>query len=155
MHTAVILKELAGHLNHELFIYPWEMFEQRIQEEMIRSDRTGSYFAYVELHFENMEKHKYHFVEQNHFWGRIFEHLTRFFRGSDIMGYIEDSAGLGVVLLDVKKAGAELGGNRILESLKEVGWVAEELELQDFLKITMYPDALSSLVKDNNENLGD
>jgi hypothetical protein len=144
MHTAVILKELAGHLNHELFIYPWEMFEQRIQEEMIRSDRSGSYFAYVEMHFANMEKHKFHFVESQHFWERIFKHMTQFFRGSDIMGYIEDSAGLGVVLLDVQKNGADLGGNRILESLKEVGWIPEPLELQDFLKITMYPDVIAN-----------
>jgi len=142
MMTAVALDELVWRHRHELFIYPWEMFELRIQEEMVRSDRSGSSFVYMELRFNRIEKLALPFVSSEDLWKEILRLLTEVFRGSDLKGYLEGNSGIGIVLLDSIYEGAQESGQRILNQLIQKGWFSENLTLEAFLKITLYPESV-------------
>jgi hypothetical protein len=94
---------LAEHLQRystEYFIYPWNLFELRLQEEMIRSDRSESPFYFVEFPFLALSEA---WGQPNHaqsFFELLLSTITNNARGSDIKGYLENERGIGLVLLD-------------------------------------------------------
>jgi len=148
MMNAVALDNLLWQYRHELFFYPWKLFELRIQEEMLRADRSGSGFAYMELRFARIEKLQVQ-VSAEDLWREILRLMAENFRGSDIKGYLEDNVGIGVVFLDSELRGAVESVDRILRVLKRKGWLAEDVTLDRFARITAYPQHNITQKSDN------
>lgn len=94
------LVEQLDRYQTEFFIYPWNLFELRLQEEMIRSDRSGSPFCYVEMNFSHWNRAWTQATDARHFSALLFQALANTARGSDFKGYLEHDKGLGLVFLD-------------------------------------------------------
>ncbi len=134
---APILEEL----HHELFLYAWEIFELRIQEEMVRADRTGSGFGYLELPFERIRSMIDNHVSDREIWTVIFKFLMDTMRGSDIKGFLSGNSGVGLVFLDADHQGVGECRDRLWARLENLGWLAPDAKgrMQELLKLTYYP----------------
>ena len=91
--------------NYDISIYTEEIFERRCQEEIIRSDEDNSYFVYLEFDFEALRKVIPEEDEFNQFWDVFFAALSKGGRSSDIIGFLENEAGIGLLLLDSRIEG--------------------------------------------------
>ena len=98
------LKTCIRKQKREIVVYPNDLFEQRVQEEMIRTDEYKSYFVYAELDFESVRKNLPADQEEK-FWEAFFKTLATKGRGSDVLGLLEKDSGLGLILLDSKMDG--------------------------------------------------
>ena len=50
------LKNFIKKQKSRIVVYPNDLFEQRVQEEMIRADEYKSFFVYVDLDFAAIRK---------------------------------------------------------------------------------------------------
>ena len=82
-----------------------ELFERRCQEEIIRSDEDKTSFVYLEFNFEQIAKKLGNEEDNSKFWEIFLEALAKNNRGCDIIGFLENEAGLGMLLLDSKAEG--------------------------------------------------
>ena len=99
------LFNLIGKHRFNISIYTKELFERRCQEEIIRSDEDKTSFVYLEFNFDQIAR-KFENAEDNlKFWKIFLEALAKNNRGCDIIGFIENEAGLGMLLLDSKVEG--------------------------------------------------
>lgn len=99
------LFNLIGKYRFNISIYTKELFERRCQEEIIRSDEDKTSFVYLEFNFDQIAR-KFENAEDNlKFWKIFLEALAKNNRGCDIIGFIENEAGLGMLLLDSKVEG--------------------------------------------------
>ncbi len=94
------IAEQLQRYSSDYFIYPWSLFELRLQEEMIRSDRSGSPFYYVEFHFSRLPDIWPDSSDVKRFSSLLLQVAVNSARGSDIKGLLENDRGLGLVLLD-------------------------------------------------------
>lgn len=85
-----------------LVIYPNDLFELRIQEEMIRADEYKSFFVYAEMDFTAIQK-ALPKDEEEKFWDAVFKGIATKGRGSDVVGLLEN--GIGFIMLDSKMDG--------------------------------------------------
>lgn len=136
--TLDTIDSLLSEFNHELFLYPWEYFELRIQEEMVRADRSGIGFGYMELRFDFFQGAMGTHVDQAHFWREILKAIAETMRGSDVKGYLSNNSGIGLVFLDSKESGVIEFRNRFWQRLCAKDWIQKGVSPEQ-VKITCYP----------------
>ena len=110
------LFEIIRKCHFNISIYTAEIFERRCQEEIIRSDEDKSSFVYLEFDFRTI-KEMFKTDEQNElFWEVFLEALSKNRRGSDIIGFLENNSGIGMLLLDSKIE----GWNRVRGRIEQI-----------------------------------
>jgi len=97
-----------------VFIYPNDLFDLRIQEEMIRADEYKSYFVYAEIDFTAI-RNALPNEQEGKFWDAVLKTFATKGRGSDIVGMLENDEGIGIIMLDSKMD----GWHRLLGRIKE------------------------------------
>ena len=85
-----------------LVVYPNDLFELRIQEEMIRADEYKSFYVYAEMDFTAIQN-ALPKDEEEKFWDAVFKGIATKGRGSDVVGLLEN--GIGIIMLDSKMDG--------------------------------------------------
>ena len=120
-------------------IYTAEIFERRCQEEIIRSDEDKSSFVYLELDFAAIRKLLQTEEESMEFWDVFLTALDKNNRGSDIIGFLEQESGIGMLLLDSMLPGWERIKGRIVQTAREQGLDTSKLVLDDIIKPIVYP----------------
>ena len=130
------LKTCIRKQKREIVVYPNDLFEQRVQEAMSRTDEYKSYFVYAELDFESVRKNLPADQEEK-FWEAFFKTLATKGRGSDVLGLLEKDSGLGLILLDSKMD----GWDRLVGRIREFGrdGVTDFGELLGTVKAFVYP----------------
>ncbi|MCQ2055499.1 MAG: hypothetical protein MJY82_09460 [Fibrobacter sp.] len=131
------------HLN--ISIYTEEIFERRCQEEIIRSDEEKSSFVYLEFDFNNLRQQFKDEEEFNEFWAVLMVALNKNNRGSDIIGFLENQSGLGMLLLDSKIEGWIRIKGRIQQTAANLGFQSMGSVLDDAVKPIIYPTCIQEL----------
>lgn len=136
-----VLETVLQEFETELFLYSWEIFELRIQEEMLRADRTGAGFGYLELPFARIRAMIRPEIEERELWLAIFRFLSETMRGSDIKGFLSANAGVGLVFLDATPQGVMDCRERLWLRLENLGWLVPLARQAEFeaMKLTFYP----------------
>ena len=124
-------------------IYTAEIFERRCQEEIIRSDEDKSSFVYLELDFAAIRKLLQTEEESMEFWDVFLTALDKNNRGSDIIGFLENETGLGMLLLDSKIEGWIRVRGRILQTADRMGCTYIASVLSTIVKPIVYPTCIS------------
>ena len=137
--SLLYLESLLQEFHHELFLYPWDVFELRIQEEMVRADRSGSGFGYMEIPFVALRKVVRETINDQILWRAVFRFLAETMRGSDIKGYLAEDKGLGLVFLDSDVSGVEECCARLWILLETQDWLIPKSGNLSMFKITSYP----------------
>jgi hypothetical protein len=133
------LFEIIRKCHFNISIYTAEIFERRCQEEIIRSDEDRSSFVYLEFDFKTI-KEMLKTDEQNEiFWEVFLESLTKNSRGSDIIGFLENNSGLGMLLLDSKLEGWNRVRGRIEQIAQRREFSAISLILPNAVRPIVYP----------------
>ena len=133
------LFEIIRKCHFNISIYTAEIFERRCQEEIIRSDEDRSSFVYLEFDFKTI-KEMLKTDEQNEiFWEVFLESLTKNSRGSDIIGFLENNTGLGMLLLDSKIEGWNRVRGRIEQIAQRREFSAISLILPNAVRPIVYP----------------
>lgn len=140
---------LVDHLQRyssEYFIYPWNLFELRLQEEMIRSDRSGSPFFFAEFLFSNLPDVWPAQSDARRFWGVLLGVLASGARGSDVKGLLEGDKGIGLVMLDSGAEGWQEFYRRLqIKISKDAPDLLPALELWESKVIRLiYPECVRS-----------
>ena len=106
-------------------VYPAKLFRARLNEEFIRANRTRKPFLYIKMY-----SHQYDFFG----WGSpdktventwrisiltMFSHL----RFIDVLGYLSDGSGLGLILLNSDLSTLESIRKEILHKLNDAGLI--------------------------------
>ena len=129
------------HFN--ISIYTEDIFERRCQEEIIRSDEDKSSFVYLEFDFSAIEKILKDRDTCIQFWDVFLTALNKNNRGSDIIGFLENEAGLGMLLLDSKIEGWIRVRGRILQTADSMGCTSIASVLSTIVKPIVYPTCIS------------
>ena len=122
------------HFN--ISIYTEEIFERRCQEEIIRSDEDQSSFVYLEFDFEAIRKILQDESANIQFWNKNN-------RGSDIIGFLENEAGLGMLLLDSKIEGWIRVRGRILQTAASMGFNPAASLISATVRPIVYPACIN------------
>lgn len=124
-----ILNGIKNH-KYDLIIYPAEFFELRTQEEIVRSDEYDSSFVYVEMDFKKIKNTFKNEADEIAFWEAALRSMAIKKRGSDVLGFSQDDAGIGLLLLDSKMD----------------GWIRLQGRISEFCRLTI-GDISSTLAK--------
>ena len=140
------LFEIIRNCHFNISIYTAEIFERRCQEEIIRSDEDKSSFVYLEFDFKTI-KDMLKTDEQNEtFWEIFLESLTKNSRGSDIIGFLENNSGLGMLLLDSKLE----GWNRVRGRIEQIAQRREFGAISVILPYAVRPIVYPACIQDEN-----
>ena len=140
------LFEIIRNRHFNISIYTAEIFERRCQEEIIRSDEDKSSFVYLEFDFKTI-KDMLKTDEQNEiFWEIFLESLTKNSRGSDIIGFLENNSGLGMLLLDSKLE----GWNRVRGRIEQIAMKHEFGAISVILPHAVRPIVYPACIQDDN-----
>ncbi|PWJ68296.1 MULTISPECIES: hypothetical protein [unclassified Fibrobacter] len=131
--------------NYNISIYTEEIFERRCQEEIIRSDEDSSSFVYIELDFEAIKNAMGSDEDNLKFWSIFMASLHKSSRGSDIIGFLENQTGLGMLLLDSNVEGWERVRGRILQMAKTEGFDKVDDFLKNSIKPILYPACIQNV----------
>jgi len=123
----------------EISLYTEEIFERRCQEEIIRSDEEQSSFVYLEFDFAAISSAFPTVDVTMAFWDSLLSTIAKSNRGSDIIGFLENATGLGLLLLDSKEEGWKRVKGRILQTAKENGTEGVQRVLESLIKPIVYP----------------
>ena len=129
------------HLN--ISIYTAEIFERRCQEEIIRSDEDQSSFVYLEFDFDEIKKVAQSDEDSLRFLEVMLTALNRNNRGSDILGFLENDSGLGMLLLDSKIEGWIRVRGRILQCANSEGFSKATNIIASVVKPIVYPTCIA------------
>ena len=145
-----MMKELLFNIirkcHFNISIYTAEIFERRCQEEIIRSDEDKSSFVYLEFDFKTIQD-MFKTEEQNElFWEVFMEALSKNRRGSDIIGFLENNTGLGMLLLDSKIEGWNRVRGRIEQIAMTKDFGAASLILINAVRPIVYPACIQEPV---------
>lgn len=124
-------------------IYTAEIFERRCQEEIIRSDEDKSSFVYLEFNFEAIKKIALTDEVALQFWDVFLTALNRNNRGSDILGFLENDSGIGMLLLDSKIEGWIRVRGRILQTADNESFSPAASIIASVVKPIVYPTCIS------------
>lgn len=126
------------------FYYPWKLFEMRIQEEMIRSDRSGTSFALLEVGFDALDRLCMANVSLKDSWKALLHCIGKRARGSDIRGFLTEDKGVGIVFTDIDPATADASLARICQDLLESGTLSATTveDVRQFLRHSVYPQSV-------------
>ena len=143
------MKELLFNLirkhKYNISIYTEEIFERRCQEEIIRSDEDNSSFVYLEFDFETLKKE---FPDEGmfiQFWNSVFAVLSSGSRGSDIIGFLENGSGLGMLMLDSKLDGWYRVKGRIEQKTAAGNLENVKTILDKIVKPILYPACIQNI----------
>lgn len=131
--------------NYNISIYTEEIFERRCQEEIIRSDEDASSFVYIELDFEAIKNAMGSDEDNLKFWSIFLASLHKSNRGSDIIGFLENQVGIGMLLLDSKIEGWERVRGRILQMAKTEGFTKADDFLVNTIRPILYPACIQNV----------
>jgi len=137
-----LFEPLLQESEHELFLYPWEIFELRIQEEMVRADRSNCGFGYMEIGYQGLRNAIVPNVDDRTLWRAVLQFIAETLRGSDIKGYLADNRGVGLVFLDSDLTGLVGCRSRFWAHLTKLGWLKDGLAenaVLEIMKVTLYP----------------
>lgn len=137
-----LLFNLIGKHKYDISIYTEEIFERRCQEEIIRSDEDNSSFVYIEFDFEIVQKILGSDVANTEFWEVFLASLNKSNRGSDIIGFLENGSGLGMLLLDSKIEGWNRVRGRIEQMGNTMGFSQTAVVLREAVKPIVYPSCI-------------
>ena len=129
------------HFN--ISIYTAEIFERRCQEEIIRSDEDQSSFVYLEFNFDEIKKVAQSDEDSLRFLEVMLTALNRNNRGSDILGFLENDSGLGMLLLDSKIEGWIRVRGRILQCANSEGFSKATNIIASVVKPIVYPTCIA------------
>lgn len=141
-----LLFNLIGKHKYDISIYTEEIFERRCQEEIIRSDEDNSAFVYIEFDFENVKKQLDSEENYNTFWEMFLASLHKSNRGSDIIGFLENGSGLGMLLLDSKIEGWNRVKGRIEQMSVSQGFELAKKVLDNAVRPIVYPTCIQDQV---------
>lgn len=133
------LFEIIRKCRFNISIYTAEIFERRCQEEIIRSDEDKSSFVYLEFDFKTIREMLKTDEQNEIFWEVFLESLTKNSRGSDIIGFLENNSGLGMLLLDSKLEGWNRVRGRIEQIAQRREFSAISLILPNAVRPIVYP----------------
>jgi lipopolysaccharide/colanic/teichoic acid biosynthesis glycosyltransferase len=104
-------------------VYPTRLFQMRLKEELLRSNRTGRSFLYVRIPTRHYDLFGFLRPGGNTIQAWKIAVLTLLTQTQfvDVVGYLEDDAGLGVVFLDCDHAFLETQRRAILRNLRDAG----------------------------------
>lgn len=151
MMKKIIFNGIKNH-KYDLILYPAEFFELRIQEEIVRTDEYKSSFVYVEMDFNRIKTTLKDDTEELAFWEAALRSMAIKKRGSDVLGFLQDDAGIGLLLLDSKMEGWIRLQGRISEFCRlTIGDISNTL--QKGTRAFVYPACLKDFVipKPNGE----
>lgn len=131
--------------HYNISIYTEEIFERRCQEEIIRSDEEQSSFVYLEFNFESILNFLGSDEANLSFWESFMATLVRNNRGSDILGFLENTTGLGMLLLDSKIEGWKRVKGRLEQTANERGFANMSLILDTLVKPIVYPACIQDM----------
>lgn len=138
-----MMKELLFNLirkhKYGISIYTDEIFERRCQEEIIRSDEDRSSFAYIEFDFEALKNVLKSDEDCVMFWEVFLASVNKSCRGSDIIGFLEHEAGIGMLLLDSKIEGWNRVKGRFEQMGIFMGFSKMNAVLNEVVKPIVYP----------------
>ncbi len=139
------LFNLIKNNNYNISIYTEEIFERRCQEEIIRSDEDNSFFVYVEFNFEAI--HNILPIEENEklFWQCFFDAISKDTRGSDILGFLEQDSGVGLLMLDSKINGWTRVRGRIIQAATAYNFDIIQMVLDQTVKPIVYPACIQDI----------
>ena len=144
-----MMKELLFNLirkhKYNISIYTEEIFERRCQEEIIRSDEDNSSFVYLEFDFETLKKELPDEGDFNKFWNSFFSVLSSGSRGSDIIGFLENGSGIGMLLLDSKLDGWQRIKGRIEQKVDADNNGKIKAILDKIVKPILYPACIQNM----------
>ncbi|MDR1759603.1 MAG: hypothetical protein LBR60_03645 [Fibrobacter sp.] len=139
--THEIILNWLQNLRSDVTIYPDAFFELRTQEEMIRADENKSFFVYVEIKFDKIESTFSDETAEKAFWENFLKCIAFKDRGSDVLGFLPERAGLGLLMLDSKMSGWTRLKGRIEEFCRRsLGDVSEILDTK--VRAFVYPACL-------------
>ena len=98
---------------------------------------------YLELDFAAIRKLLQTEEESMEFWDVFLTALDKNNRGSDIIGFLENEAGLGMLLLDSKIEGWIRVRGRILQTADRMGCTSIASVLSTIVKPIVYPTCIS------------
>ena len=137
------MKELLFNIirkcHFNISIYTAEIFERRCQEEIIRSDEDKSSFVYLEFDFKTIQDMFTTEDQIELFWEIFMEALSKNRRGSDIIGFLENNSGIGMLLLDSKIEGWNRVRGRIEQIAMTKNFGAASLILINAVRPIVYP----------------
>ncbi|WP_290746045.1 hypothetical protein [Fibrobacter sp. UBA4309] len=125
--------------HYNISIYTEEIFERRCQEEIIRSDEEKSSFVYIELDFNTISSILKDEDLILKFWETVFKALSKNNRGSDIIGFLDGTSGIGMLLLDSMLPGWDRIKGRIEQTAREEGYNEFAPVLDNAIKPIVYP----------------
>lgn len=144
MMKKIIINGIKNH-KYDLILYPAEFFELRVQEEIIRSDEYKTSFVYIEMDFNKIKTSLKDDAEELAFWEAALRSMAIKKRGSDVIGFLPDDAGIGLLLLDSKMEGWQRLQGRILEFCRlTIGDISETI--RKGTKTFVYPACLKNII---------
>lgn len=135
-----LLKELVKKYKYDFFLYPNNIFDLRIQEEMQRSEITDSNFIYLEfpyLIFEKLSENKHDEIEN---WHHFFDLIAKELRGFDVKGFLSNNRGIGIVFLDCPDGYNDILKERLLKGLKTRSPKFDSNKYTEFLTFISFND---------------
>lgn len=139
-----LLFNLIGKHKYDISIYTEEIFERRCQEEIIRSDEDLSSFVYIEFDFETLKKQLVTEEAYAQFWEVFMASLHKSNRGSDIIGFLEHEAGIGMLLLDSQLQ----GWNRVKGRIVQMGHSMDFPQIENVLEKNVKPIVYPACIQD-------
>lgn len=102
-------------------VYPARLFQMRLKEELLRSNRTQRPFLYVRIPMRHYDLFGFLRPSDNTLQAWKISVLTLLTQTQfvDIVGFLEDDAGLGVVFLDCDHVFLETQRRAILRNLRD------------------------------------
>lgn len=139
-----LLFNLIGKHKYDISIYTEEIFERRCQEEIIRSDEDNSSFVYIEFDFSDIQNTLKTEETISEFWEVFLASLHKSNRGSDIIGFLENESGIGMLLLDSKIEGWNRVKGRIEQMGNTMGFTQVSNILNEAVKPIIYPACIQN-----------
>lgn len=133
-----------------IVVYPNDLFELRVQEEMIRADEYKSYFVYAEMDFRAIRDSLPKDEEEN-FWEAVLRSFASKGRASDVIGLLENENGIGLIMLASKMDGWHRLVGRFKEFAKNS--VSDIQRPIDTIKAFVYPAYIEASSSENPEAL--
>ena len=130
---------------YNISIYTEDIFERRCQEEIIRSDEDNSSFVYIEFDFDNLETILGNKANALQFWNIFLETLSKNKRGSDIIGFLENESGIGLLLLDSKLEGWTRVAGRFQRTASKHNFDIMSLVFEKNVKPIVYPSCIQDI----------
>ncbi len=124
MTNATSNNNLHNILNNEDFsgfIYPPDLFQNRLKEEMLRSNRTHRPFLYIKIpthHYDALGL-KTKSGHDTSAWEIAVLTLLSQSNFLDIKGYLKDDQGLGIIFLDCQTDFIQIIKKAVVESIKK------------------------------------